>query len=133
MTKAKPFLSFTDRAKSDIRQCRLFLERRYGGQPARRVREIYTAARLIPDAPKLYPADAVHPASGLELRRKNVGQFVIIYAYLEPTPSLPRGKVSIRAVRHGAREDVLFHVEESRAASGSPFPRLRTGYHVSVP
>lgn len=80
------------------------------------------------DNPKLYPAEHVHPVSGIEFRRKNVGNFSIIYAFFEPTPALPKGEVSIRAVRHGAEEDLLFGVEESRANPGGLIVRLETGY-----
>jgi len=128
MKKARPKLCFTDRAKSDIERCRLFLQRKPGGQPTRRIREIQKAARLLLDSPKLYPVEDVHPFSGLEFRRKNVGQFTIIYAYVEPTARLPKGMVSIRAIRHGAQQDVLLRVEELRAISGREFPRLRTGH-----
>ena len=128
----KPNFSFTDQAKRDIDWCRAFLRGIPGTKPARRIREIHKAARLILDSPKLYPVEKIHPVSGLDFRRKNVGQFAIIYAYLEPTSSLPNGEVSIRAVRHGAKEDVLFRVEEPRSISEGQFPRLRTGHHFST-
>ncbi len=116
MTKktSKPPVEYTDLANRDIKRCRLFLERVRAKSPARRIREIYAAAQRIAHAPKLYPIEEVHPVSGLEFRRKNVGQFVILYAVLEPTPATPCGVVSIRRVRHAAEEDVLFRVEERR-------------------
>ena len=127
----RPRLRFTERAKRDIESCRLFLYRRQNSQPERRIREIYQAARVLPDSPKLYPVEAVHPVTGLEFRRKIVGQFTIVYAYLDAAFSPPRGTVSVRAVRHGASEDVLFCVEESRpTAAARPRP-LRTGYRQS--
>jgi plasmid stabilization system protein ParE len=124
----RPTLQFTDQAKREINSCRLFLHRTPGSQPERRIREIYKAARILPYAPKLYPVEAVHPVTGLQFRRKIVGQFTIVYSYLEPTASPPRGIVSVRAVRHGASEDVLFRVEESRATFGCGFPILTTGH-----
>ena len=75
----------------------------------------------------------VHPISRLAFRRKNVEQFVIIYSYIEPTARRPEGMVNIRAIRQGAKEDVLFRVEESRAIAGWEFPPLRTGHHARLP
>lgn len=108
----------------------LFLLRRGASQPARRIREVLKAARHISQCPKLYPVEAIHPISGLDFRRKNVGQFAIIYSWLEPNRALPNGMVSVRAIRHGAEEDVLFRVEESRVAT-SEFGPLRTHDHSS--
>lgn len=134
MTKKtpKPTVAYTDQADRDIARCRLFLERKRAPSPRRRIREIDTAARRIADSPKLYPIEEVHPVSGLEFRRKNVGQFVVLYAFLEPTPSMPYGCVSIRRVRHAAEEDVLFRVEELRE-SGVPVSRgLSTQEHFEA-
>jgi hypothetical protein len=74
-------------------------------------------ARKLTRAPKLHPVEATHPVSGLEFRRKNVGQFAIVYAYIEPTEAAPGGVVSVRAVHHGAEQDVFFRVEEARAGT----------------
>lgn len=131
MTKKtpKPTVSYTDQANRDIKRCRLFLERKRAVSPARRIREIYAAARAIAHSPKLYPIEEIHPVNGLEFRRKNIAQFVIIYAFLEPAPSMPYGCVSIRRVRHAAEEDVLFRVEERREL-GVPVSRgLSTRQH----
>ena len=125
MKKPKAAFRFTDAADRDIERCRLFLWRKPGGQPARRIGEIMREARRITHNPKLYPIESVHPVSGLEFRRKNVDRFVIVYAYLEPTPASPGGIVSIRSIRHGAEDDIFLGVEETRAAgAGSHFPRL---------
>jgi plasmid stabilization system protein ParE len=125
----KPTLSFTDQAERDIKRCLLFLERKRATSPARRIREIRAAARRIPDSPKLYPIEEVHAVSRLEFRRKIVGQFVIIYALLEPTSALPYGGVSIRRVRHAAEEDVLFRVEERREPGVPRSHGLSTRHH----
>ena len=125
--KPKPVLWFTDPANRDLANCQLFLQRTPGGQPSRKRREIIQATDRLRDSPKLYPVESVHPVSRLEFRRKTVGQFVIIYAYIEPTVRRPGGIVSIRAIRHGAREDVFFRVEESRPIAGWRFSSLRTG------
>jgi hypothetical protein len=87
---------------------------------------------MLRDSPKLYPVEEVHAVSGLEFRRKNVGQFAIIYAYLEPTPSEPKGVVSIRRVRHGSEQDVLFRVEERRAPGGVACHGLSTRQDFAV-
>lgn len=130
MNKPKPDLWYTDQANRDLENVRLFLMRTPGGQPSRTIPEIVLAARAIRNSPRLYPVEDVHPTTRLEFRRKTVGRFVIIYAYIQPTARRPCGIVSIRAIRHGAREDVFFRVEESRAAGGWEFPPLRTGHHV---
>lgn len=44
-------------------------------QPEKRIREIKKAARVLVHSPKLYPVEETHPVSGLEFRRKYVGQF----------------------------------------------------------
>jgi hypothetical protein len=125
----KPLLWYTDQWNRDLENVHLFLLRT-GGKPSRAIREIVLAARAIKNSPRLYPVEAVHPISRLEFRRKIVGQFVIVYAYIEPTVTRPSGIVSIRAIRHGAREDVFFRVEESRAIAGWESPPLRTGLHA---
>ena len=119
MKRSKPYFHFTDSAKRDIERCRLFLWRTPGGRPARRIREIMKEARRITSDPMLYPVESVHPMSLLEFRRKNVGRFAIIYAYIEPTAGTPGGVVSVRAIRHGAAEDVLFRVEEHRLCNAA--------------
>src|SRR4051812_40684016 len=80
---AKPEVVFTAQADRDIYRCGLFLERIGPGRPKQRMREIRAAARRLRDAPKIYPVQEVHPISGLEFRRRNVGQFTMLYAYLE--------------------------------------------------
>lgn len=128
MKKSRPPVWFTERATRDVDRCRLFLWRTPGGNPARRIPELLLEARRIARNPKLYPVESVHPISGLEFRRKSVGQFVIIYAYIEPTTADPRGLVSVRSIRHSAEEDVFFQVEESRPSGAArPFPRLFVG------
>jgi hypothetical protein len=75
-------------------------------------------------------------SSRLLMKRRNrptLRKFSIIYAYLEATDSLPRGMVSVRAIRHGAEEDVLFRVEEERAIAGGWQSGLRTGHYSSHP
>ncbi len=43
---------------------------------------------------------------------RNVAQFVVVYAYFGPTPSLPHGEVSIRAIVHASEGDTWLEVRE---------------------
>lgn len=79
-----------------------------------RVREIMNAIRCLRENPKLHPIAAISRI-GLPLRRRNAGQFAIVYSYFEPSSAEPRGLVSVRAIRHGSEEDVFWGVEERRA------------------
>jgi hypothetical protein len=101
----------------------LFYSLNNGLHPHRRRTRIRREARRIANDPRLYPVEWVHPITLLEFRRKNVDQFVIIYTYFEPTRSLPLGLVSIRAVRHGAQQNVRWGVEEARTDWLPPFAR----------
>ncbi len=114
MAKRKPRLEFTDAANRDIEHYAFFLCLKAGGQPYRRRTQIKREARRIANDPKLYPIEWVHPISLVEFRRKNVDPFVIIYTYFEPTASMRDGLVSIRAIRHGAQQNIRWGVEESR-------------------
>lgn len=127
--KPEPPLIFSDKAIDDLARCRLFLQRKNVPQPEKRIREIKKAARLLVHCPKLYPVEEIHPVSGLRFRRKCVGQFAIIYAYLEPTTSLPNGAISVRRIRHGGEADVFFGVAEARSASAGACRGLSTRMH----
>jgi plasmid stabilization system protein ParE len=128
---SKPRIVFTVLATRDIDRCRLFLERKGVSHPERHIRAIYAAARMLRDSPKLYPVEEIHAVSGLEFRRKNVGQFALLYAFLDPSPLHPRGLVSIRRVRHGAEEDVMLRVEERRREGIGVTRGLSTRHDVS--
>jgi plasmid stabilization system protein ParE len=106
---------FTDAANHDIQHQALLLCLSTGSRPRHRITRIRREARLIAENPKLYPVEWVHPISGIEFRCKNVDQFVIIYAYFEPTSSMPNGLVSVRAIRHGRQRNIFWCVEESGA------------------
>src|SRR5262245_11473296 len=103
---------YTDQARRDIDQCRKFLRRRDGSQPRERVREILNAVRYLRTHPKIHPVEGLS-LLGVELRRRRAGQFVVVYCYLEPSPSEPAGLLSVRAVRHGNRADVFLGVQEA--------------------
>jgi hypothetical protein len=79
-----------------------------------RVREIMNAVRFLREHPALHPIAGISRI-GLPLRRRNAGQFVVVYSYFEPSPSEPRGLVSVRAIRHATEQDVLLGIEEHRA------------------
>jgi plasmid stabilization system protein ParE len=113
--KTNPLVSFTDAAERDLDRYSIFLSRKGVRRPQRRIRELRREAELIANDPKLYPIDWTHPVSLLDFRRKNVDQFVIFYVHFEPTASMPDGLVSVRAVRHGAEQDVRLRVEEPKA------------------
>lgn len=130
--KSEPTVGFTELAERDIDRCRLFLERRGVPRAGRRIREIRKAAWALRYSPKLYPVEKIHAVNGLEFRRKNVGQFAIFYAYLEPTPSAPGGVISIRRVRHGAEQDVLFRVEERRTPGAMASRGLSTRQNFAL-
>ena len=64
-----------------------------------RVRDVVDAVRFLRQQPKAHPVEGLS-LIGLELRRRNAGPFVVVYSYFEPSPSMPAGLVSVRAVRH---------------------------------
>ncbi len=111
MKTTRTRLKYTTRARHDLDYCRKFLRRKTGGRAQHRTRDILSAVRLLQERPLLYPVIGLS-LSGLELRRRNVGQFVILYTYFEPTSAEPHGVVSIRAIPHAGREDVLSGVHE---------------------
>jgi hypothetical protein len=92
------------------------------------MRDIATAMRFIQENPLLYPVIGIS-LLGLELRRRQAGQLVILYSYFEPSPTDRDGVVSIRAIRHANEEDVLFGVNEPRVddaqRAGASFMFLR--------
>lgn len=118
-----PRLQLTPRATSDIDRCRQYLRRRQSSRLVNYIHDVISGMRVLRERPGINPVRSRHPVSGLELRRHNVDQFVIIYAYLKPTDSDPRGLVSIRAIRHAREEDVFWGVNDSAA----PFDHTRFG------
>jgi plasmid stabilization system protein ParE len=115
MRKRKPRLEFTEAAERDIERCVLSHFLNNGRRPHKRRTQIRREARRIANDPGLYPVEWAHPISLVAFRRKNVDPFVIVYAYFEPSTSMPNGLVSIRAIRHGAQQDIRWGVEESRS------------------
>jgi plasmid stabilization system protein ParE len=113
MKTTKARLDYTNRARRDLDDCRKFLRRKPGGKPRQRVRDILNAVRRIQEQPRLYPVVGLS-LSGLELRRRNAGQFVILYTYFEPDSTDQSGVVSIRAIPHASRAEIQLGVHESR-------------------
>jgi plasmid stabilization system protein ParE len=115
MTK-KAELQWMPRVLGDIERCRRFLRRQPSRRPLDRIREVANGIRAVQENPELNRVRIRHPTTLLEMRRHNVDQFVIIYAYFRPCESLPRGMVSIRAIRHAREEDVFWGVNDPAAA-----------------
>ena len=110
--KNEPELSYSPRVRADLRRCRQFLRRQASGRVSKRIRELMKGVRRVRASPLLYPIRAIHPDTGAELRRHNVAQFALMYAYFKPTPALPYGEVSIRAIAHASEADVWLEVRE---------------------
>jgi hypothetical protein len=111
-----PYVHVMPRVDRDIEQCLDFVARQPWGKPSDRELDIclgIVRALLRPEANRV---DSWRPDTGLELRRCNAAQFVIVYAYLRPTARFARGVVSIRAIRHSRVEDVFSGVKEPTAA-----------------
>jgi hypothetical protein len=89
-----------------------------------RVRELMNTIRFLREHPTLHPVVEISRI-GLPLRRRNAGQFVVVYSYFEPSPSEPCGLVSMRSIRHATEQDVLLGVEEHRARGRRGRPSLQ--------
>jgi hypothetical protein len=112
-----PYLHVMPRVERDIEECLDFVARQPWGKPGDRELDIclgIAKALLRPDSNRV---GSWRPEIGIELRRCNAAQFVIVYAYLRPTDRFASGVVSIRAVRHSRVEDVFSGVKEPAAAN----------------
>jgi hypothetical protein len=83
------------------------------GNPRARMHEIFAAVYEIVNAPDHRPIEMRRRRTGIELRRWNVRQFVIIYSYDPPSEAEPDGLVWIRAVRHSRVRNVFHYVRET--------------------
>ena len=110
--KSLPPIHWMPRARKDLARCVQFVAAHPWGNPTKRTRELARGVSTIPSHPLLSPLYARRPGTGIELRRRNVAQFVVIYSYIAPTETRPRGRVSIRAIRHGNEEDVFHGVRQ---------------------
>jgi plasmid stabilization system protein ParE len=116
-------LRLTPRARRNIEECIAFIARFPRGKPEERRREIYAAFRQLCEFPERHAIEVRRRRSAIALRRHQVDQFTIIYAYLRATDDQPSGIVSIRAVRHRRIADAFLGVREglertSEAATG---------------
>ena len=117
------------RVSRDIRRCARFLEDTASGTPTDFERDLATAYERICELPELRPIESRRRRTGLELRRYNMRQFAIVYAYFRPTQTLPQGVVSIRAVKHWRVRNIFLGVRESDSPAGD---ELRTSDHRTV-
>jgi len=113
--KPLPHLELKSRVRRDISECLHFISRQPSGKPRDRELDIYRGIAKAWSNPACAPVRSRVRSTGLELRRVQIAQFVIIYAYLPPSNELPRGTVSIRAIRHRRLRNVFSGVRETDA------------------
>jgi hypothetical protein len=118
--KLLPYLHAMPRVDRDIKQCLAFVRRQPWGKPNDRKLDIRRGIEKALARPEANRVGSSRPETGLELRRCNAAQFVIIYAYLRPTVRFDTGVVSIRAVRHSRVKDVFSGVREPTATYAQP-------------
>lgn len=111
-----PYLHVMPRIDRDIEECLDFVARQPRGKPNDRKLDIRLGIEKALARPEANRVGLWRPDTGIELRRCDAAQFVIVYAYLRPTARFARGVVSIRAIRHSRVEDVLSGVKEPTAA-----------------
>jgi len=103
------------RVDRDIKQCLALIRKQPWGKPYDRQLDIRRGIEKALERPEANRVGSWRPETGIELRRCNVAQFAIIYAYLRPTSRFATGVVSIRAVRHSRVKDVFAGVKEPTA------------------
>jgi hypothetical protein len=101
------------RAERDLESCLQFIAAQPWGEPSAREQDIYAAIRRIREEPEWRRVEQSRKSSGAELRRRSAAQFVIIYAYFKPKKRLPKGLVSIRAIRHRRVRNVFLGVRDT--------------------
>lgn len=100
------------RVPHDIDDLLDFIRRQSWGNAHARRRDIGRAIHEILKGPELNNIGVRRRFSGIELRRHNAAQFVVIYAYRYPSSQYPNGLVSIRAIRHNQLKNVFRGVKE---------------------
>jgi hypothetical protein len=131
--KNEPKLSRMPRVRQDMRRCRQFLRRKESGRATKRIAELMEGIRRLRVNPRLYPVRKVDAETGIEYRRHNVAQFVVIYSYFGPSPSRPHGEVSIRAITHASEGDIWFEVRERGCRAMQRSLSTRPSVHWSSP
>ena len=111
--KLLPYLHLTPRVLRDFRRCLDFIARQPWGKPEQRKLDIYRGIERARLNPKLNRVAARRRSSGIELRRCNAAQFVIVYAYFPPNKRVPRGIVGVRAIQHSRVRNVFSGVKET--------------------
>lgn len=111
-----PILHAMTRVDRDIEDCIEFIRRQPLGKPLDRERDLRNCFRDIVKNPTARRIVVRRRRTGVELRRRDAGQFAVIYAYFPPTEVHPLGVVSIRAVRHRRVKSVFYGVQETAAS-----------------
>jgi hypothetical protein len=112
----RPYLHVTPRIDRDIDDCLAFVARQPWGKPNDRRLDISRGITRVLALPEANRPEEWRPRQGFWLRRCNVAQFVIVYAYLPARDVSARGVVSIRAIRHSRVKDVFSGVKEPTTA-----------------
>ena len=120
--KLVPYLHVMPRVDRDIKQCLAFIRKQPWGKPRDRQLDIRRGIEKALERPEANRVGSWRPETGIELRRCNVAQFAVVYAYLRPTERFATGVVSIRAVRHSRVKDVLAGVKEPTGAYAAMTP-----------
>ncbi|MFL6604429.1 MAG: hypothetical protein ACJ8R9_24265 [Steroidobacteraceae bacterium] len=115
-----PYLHVMPRVDRDVEECLDFVARQPWGKPYDRQLDIRRGIEKALERPDANRVGSWRPETGIELRRCNVAQFAIIYAYLRPTSRFTAGVVSIRAVRHSRVKDVFSGVKEPIGVYAQP-------------
>jgi len=110
-----PHLELMPRVGKDIADCLRFVAQQPWGKPRDRKLDIDHGIAKAWRNPTSAPVRSRVRLTGLEMRCIQVAQFVVVYAYFPPTDMLPRGTVSIRAVRHRRVGNVFSGVRETDA------------------
>jgi plasmid stabilization system protein ParE len=104
------------RAKQDLRALLKFIGRQPLGRPADRHHDIEACIQEICERPTVSKVYVRRRDTCIELRRRDIRQFAIVYVYFPPDAVNPHGLVSIRAIRHRRIRNVFTGVRESDAS-----------------
>jgi plasmid stabilization system protein ParE len=112
-------ITWTRAARHSFRELLAYLKAQEYSDPAARAREIIAAVKRLADWPCLGLVTQVR--RGKTFRRLVIGKrFLVYYIYFPPRSAGQQGRVSIRAVKHGARRQPFAGVRE-------PIP---AAYHI---
>ena len=109
---AGPLVDIQPDACRDIDLLIEFFARQPWGKPVDRYRDILRCIEEIAERATLRRVMRVVPENDVELRRRDVRQIVVMYAYYRPNDDYPHGLVSIRGVKHRRKKDVFDGVRE---------------------